>query len=368
MTSRLQAPLADRSPLLAVAGARWRALLARKPLPPGAMIPIDQLERTRRTLLLDLAAQHGPVFKGLMENRLVVCVLGLAAGRRVLEEHAAALRPVAIRIESVVPQGFLRRMEGDRHREVRGALVRALAALDWAAMEDELASIVADELAGLESACAGAPAPWHAWSAVPVAHRRRAARAGRLRCPARQRGGRRAAAGVPRTRPAWRRVAGARVGARRTMAPMTRSQTTESHRRPFHLAFPVHDLEAARAFYAGLLGCGQGRESPGEWIDFDLYGHQVVAHLAPGECNAGATSAVDERAVPVRHFGVVLPMDEWQALAARLEREGVRFVIEPYVRFKGLAGEQATMFFLDPSGNALEFKAFADLNQLFAKQ
>jgi extradiol dioxygenase family protein len=137
--------------------------------------------------------------------------------------------------------------------------------------------------------------------------------------------------------------------------------------RPFHLAFPVHDLDAARTFYVGLLGCREGRSSP-EWVDFDLYGHQVVAHLAPDECNAAATSHVDGDAVPVRHFGVVLPMAEWHALAERLQAAGTRFIIEPHVRFKGLAGEQATLFFLDPSGNALEFKAFADLGQLFAKQ
>jgi uncharacterized protein len=137
--------------------------------------------------------------------------------------------------------------------------------------------------------------------------------------------------------------------------------------RPFHLAFPVHDLGAARAFYGGLLGCPEGRSSP-EWVDFDLYGHQVVAHLAPGECRRAATNAVDGDAVPVQHFGVVLPMAEWQALADRLGAAGTAFIVEPHVRFKGLAGEQATMFFLDPSGNALEFKAFADLSQLFAKQ
>jgi len=135
---------------------------------------------------------------------------------------------------------------------------------------------------------------------------------------------------------------------------------------PFHLAFPVHDLAAARAFYAGLLGCPEGRSSA-EWVDFDLYGHQVVAHLAPGEARAAQTNAVDGDQVPVRHFGVVLPMDEWQRLADRLAAAGVRFVIEPHVRFRGEPGEQATMFFLDPSGNALEFKAFHDLASLFAK-
>ena len=135
---------------------------------------------------------------------------------------------------------------------------------------------------------------------------------------------------------------------------------------PFHLAFPVHDLEAARAFYGGLMRCPEGRSSD-EWIDFDLYGHQVVAHLAPGETRRAGTNDVDGDQVPVRHFGVVLPMDEWQALADRLAAAGVKFLIEPHVRFKGEVGEQATMFFLDPSGNALEFKAFRDLSRLFAK-
>lgn len=135
---------------------------------------------------------------------------------------------------------------------------------------------------------------------------------------------------------------------------------------PFHLAFPVHDLEAARAFYGGLLGCAEGRSSD-DWVDFDLYGHQIVAHLAPGEVGHRATSAVDGDDVPVRHFGVVLGMPEWTALAERLRAAGVRFVIEPHVRFAGQVGEQATMFFLDPSGNALEFKAFADPSRLFAR-
>ena len=139
---------------------------------------------------------------------------------------------------------------------------------------------------------------------------------------------------------------------------------------PFHLAFPVHDLGAARAFYGELLGCPEGRSSP-EWVDFDLMGHQIVAHLAPDECrdalDNSAVNQVDGDAVPVRHFGVVLAMPDWQALAAKLQAAGTRFVIEPHVRFQGQAGEQASMFFLDPSGNALEFKAFADISQLFAK-
>ena len=135
---------------------------------------------------------------------------------------------------------------------------------------------------------------------------------------------------------------------------------------PFHLAFPVHDLQAARAFYGGLLGCPEGR-SADDWVDFDLYGHQIVAHLAPGEVGHRRTSAVDGDAVPVRHFGVVLAMSDWEALSRRLQQSGVSFIIEPHVRFKGEVGEQATMFFLDPSGNALEFKAFADPSRLFAR-
>jgi len=135
---------------------------------------------------------------------------------------------------------------------------------------------------------------------------------------------------------------------------------------PFHLAFPVHDLEAARAFYGELLGCPEGRSSP-DWIDFNLYGHQIVAHLAPEQTGLAATNAVDGDQVPVRHFGVVLPMGEWEALAQRLREAGQRFVIEPHLRFKGEVGEQATMFFRDPAGNALEMKAFEDLGELFAR-
>jgi hypothetical protein len=133
---------------------------------------------------------------------------------------------------------------------------------------------------------------------------------------------------------------------------------------PFHLAFPVHDLEQARAFYAGLLGCPTGRESK-EWIDFDLYGHQIVAHLAPKEATT-ATNKVDGEDVPLRHFGVILEWDQWEKLAERLKSR-VKFIIEPGIRFKGQVGEQATMFFKDPSGNALEFKAFKDRSRLFAK-
>jgi len=135
---------------------------------------------------------------------------------------------------------------------------------------------------------------------------------------------------------------------------------------PFHVAFPVHDLAAARAFYGETLGCPEGR-SCDEWIDFNFYGHQIVAHLAPEETGQARRNAVDSHNVPVRHFGIVLPMTEWEALAGRLRARGVQFLIEPYIRFKGQPGEQATMFFLDPSGNALEIKAFADIGKLFAR-
>ena len=135
---------------------------------------------------------------------------------------------------------------------------------------------------------------------------------------------------------------------------------------PFHLAFPVHDLALARKFYGELLGCPEGRSSD-DWVDFNFYGHQIVAHLAPAETGAAQRNAVDGHGVPVRHFGIVLPMAEWEPLAARLKAEGIEFVIEPYIRFKGEPGEQATMFFLDPSGNAIEIKAFADIAMLFAK-
>jgi extradiol dioxygenase family protein len=134
----------------------------------------------------------------------------------------------------------------------------------------------------------------------------------------------------------------------------------------FHLAFPVTSLEKARAFYGGLLGCREGRSAP-DWVDFDFYGHQIVAHLAPDELGHRSTNAVDGDNVPVRHFGAILPMDEWERLAARLKAAGQGFIIEPHVRFKGEAGEQATMFLLDPCGNALEFKAFRDIGRLFAK-
>jgi hypothetical protein len=134
----------------------------------------------------------------------------------------------------------------------------------------------------------------------------------------------------------------------------------------FHLAFPVRDIAEARGFYGDLLGCSEGRSAP-DWVDFDFYGHQVVAHLAPQECGAAATNAVDGDAVPVRHFGAILSMNQWQTLADKLAAVGTKFIIEPHIRFKGEVGEQATMFFLDPSGNALEFKSFADMSQVFAK-
>lgn len=135
---------------------------------------------------------------------------------------------------------------------------------------------------------------------------------------------------------------------------------------PFHLAFPVTSLAEARAFYGDLLGCSEGRSSE-DWVDFDFRGHQIVAHLAPAEVRAASAHDVDGDPVPVRHFGLVLGMEEWHALADRLRAAGIRFVIEPHVRFAGQPGEQATMFLLDPSGNALEFKAFADRGRLFAK-
>jgi extradiol dioxygenase family protein len=137
-------------------------------------------------------------------------------------------------------------------------------------------------------------------------------------------------------------------------------------RPPFHLAFPVDDLAAARRFYGELLDCREGR-SADHWVDFDLRGHQIVAHLAPDAVRVRAINPVDGDDVPVPHFGLVLSMEEWRALAARLEGAGVEFVVAPTIRFEGEAGEQATMFLLDPAGNALEFKAMADPSKLFAK-
>jgi extradiol dioxygenase family protein len=135
---------------------------------------------------------------------------------------------------------------------------------------------------------------------------------------------------------------------------------------PFHLAFPVHDLAAARAFYGGLLGCPEGRSSD-EWIDFDFFGHQIVAHLDPAMQPRPHHNPVDGHDVPVPHFGAVLQMGQWEALAETLKSTGTAFVIEPTVRFRGAPGEHATMFFLDPSGNALELKAMANPENLFAK-
>ena len=134
----------------------------------------------------------------------------------------------------------------------------------------------------------------------------------------------------------------------------------------FHLAFPVHDLEAARSFYGGVLGCPEGRSSDA-WVDFDLFGHQIVAHLKHGGAGVETSNPVDGRDVPIPHFGAIVTMEQFDRLAERVRGAGVEFVIEPYVRFKGEVGEQATMFFLDPSGNALEFKAFADRSRIFAK-
>ncbi|HZU51371.1 MAG TPA: VOC family protein [Sphingomicrobium sp.] len=134
----------------------------------------------------------------------------------------------------------------------------------------------------------------------------------------------------------------------------------------FHLAFPVDDLGAARHFYGGILGCPEGR-SADEWIDFDLFGHQIVAHLAPDQVHRRSTNEVDGEHVPVPHFGLVMAMDEWKRLADKLKAAEVAFVIEPTIRFRGQPGEQATMFLLDPAGNALEFKAMANPANLFAK-
>jgi extradiol dioxygenase family protein len=134
----------------------------------------------------------------------------------------------------------------------------------------------------------------------------------------------------------------------------------------FHLAFPVRDLNEARQFYGGVLECEEGRSS-NHWIDFDLFGHQIVTHLSQDGSGVKATNHVDADHVPIPHFGIVMPMADWKTLAEKLRAKGVRFVIEPKIRFAGEVGEQATMFFLDPSGNALEFKGFNDLSQVFAK-
>jgi len=136
--------------------------------------------------------------------------------------------------------------------------------------------------------------------------------------------------------------------------------------RPFHLAFPVLDLEEARDFYVNTLGCSIGRESD-QWIDFNLYGHQIVAHLRPNEIKNESRNQVDGDEVPVRHFGVILENNEWQKLVDRLKTKGEDFLIEPRVRFEGKSGEQRTLFILDPSGNALEFKSFADDDHIFRR-
>lgn len=135
---------------------------------------------------------------------------------------------------------------------------------------------------------------------------------------------------------------------------------------PFHLAIPVDDLAAARRFYGDLMGCAEGRSSE-QWVDWDFYGHQLVTHVAPDSIPKSASNPVDGHAVPVPHFGVVLKMDDWKRLAERLEKADIDFVIKPYIRFQGQPGEQATMFFNDPAGNALEFKGFANMDNLFAK-
>ncbi len=146
---------------------------------------------------------------------------------------------------------------------------------------------------------------------------------------------------------------------------MTQPRPASQTRPRFHLAFPVDSLERARAFYGDLMGCPEGRSSE-SWVDFDFYGHQIVAHLAPEECQAVATGGVDGKAVPVRHFGLLMAWDDWETLAERFRAAGVDFVIEPYVRFAGEPGEQGTFFLRDPAGNALEFKCFRDEGGIFA--
>ncbi|KAI8901239.1 putative dioxygenase [Globomyces pollinis-pini] len=143
---------------------------------------------------------------------------------------------------------------------------------------------------------------------------------------------------------------------------------------PFHIAFPVYDLELTRSFYTSIVGCTQGREDPGHWIDFNLFGHQIVAHKVPTELQTAhkqmkdsLRSMVDGHNVPIPHFGAVLEWDTIKEFSTRLKSQGVKFEIEPYLRFEGLPGEQITMFFYDPSGNALEFKSFKNIDtQLFA--
>jgi extradiol dioxygenase family protein len=135
---------------------------------------------------------------------------------------------------------------------------------------------------------------------------------------------------------------------------------------PFHIAIPVHNLQECRTFYREILGCEEGRSSD-HWVDFNLFGHQLVIHYKPKSEEALHTNAVDGKNVPVPHYGVVLPWETFESFSAELQEKGIEFVIEPYIRFEGEAGEQATLFFLDPAGNALEFKAFRNIDQLFAK-
>ncbi|MGB5316769.1 MAG: VOC family protein [Robiginitalea sp.] len=135
---------------------------------------------------------------------------------------------------------------------------------------------------------------------------------------------------------------------------------------PFHIAIPVHNLEECRTFYREILGCEEGRSSD-HWVDFNLFGHQLVIHYKPKSEEALHTNAVDGKNVPVPHYGVVLPWETFESFSGQLQEKGIDFVIEPYIRFKGEVGEQATLFFLDPAGNALEFKAFRNIDQLFAK-
>ena len=136
---------------------------------------------------------------------------------------------------------------------------------------------------------------------------------------------------------------------------------------PFHLAFPVKNIAETRSFYEGLLGCSVGRSAE-RWVDFNFFGHQISAHLTDDEIYEPPANPVDGKQVPIKHFGAILSMEVWEALAEKLKAHGIEFIIEPYVRFKGEVGEQATMFFLDPSGNALEFKAFGDHSQIFATE
>ena len=134
---------------------------------------------------------------------------------------------------------------------------------------------------------------------------------------------------------------------------------------PFHLAFPIKDIEETKRFYKNVLGCEIGRESD-SWVDFNFFGHQLSAHIKPDELTNTKKNKVDGKSVPVRHFGVVLDWEDWHSLSKKLQDLKIKFIIDPYIRFEGEVGEQATMFFLDPSGNALEFKSFKDSNQLFA--